>query len=139
MSALRVVLDTNVLLSGIAFPASTPGKIVAAWRNGSLHVVLSDYILDELRRVLPRLKNRHGMSAIEMADFVDLLALHLETVVPLALHEPMLTDANDQPVLATLLAANAECLITDDKALLARADKYAIVTPAVFWARHGAG
>jgi predicted nucleic acid-binding protein len=56
----RVVLDTNVLLSGIAYPASMPGKILAAWRSGSVDVVLSDYILDELRRVLPRLGHRHG-------------------------------------------------------------------------------
>jgi predicted nucleic acid-binding protein len=34
----RVVVDTNVLLSGIAYPASIPGKILAAWRNGSLEV-----------------------------------------------------------------------------------------------------
>jgi uncharacterized protein len=52
---LRVVLDTNVLLSGIAFPASIPGKIMSAWRLGSIEVVLSDFIIEELRRVLPRL------------------------------------------------------------------------------------
>ena len=51
MAALRVVLDTNVLLSGIAYPASVPGKIMAAWRHGSVEVLLSAYILDELRRV----------------------------------------------------------------------------------------
>ena len=59
MAALRVVLDTNVILSGIAYPASVPGKIIAAWRHGSLEVVLSTYILQELRRVLPRLGIGH--------------------------------------------------------------------------------
>ena len=53
MPALRVVLDTNVLLSGLAYPASVPGKIMAAWRHGSVEVLLSAYILEELRRVLP--------------------------------------------------------------------------------------
>uniref|UniRef100_UPI001B67E7CD PIN domain-containing protein n=2 Tax=Thauera sp. TaxID=1905334 RepID=UPI001B67E7CD len=54
-STLRVVLDTNVLLSGLAYPGSVPGRIVAAWRHGSVDVVLSTFILEELRRVLPRL------------------------------------------------------------------------------------
>ena len=33
MTVLRVVLDTNVLLSGIAYPSSIPGKILTAWRR----------------------------------------------------------------------------------------------------------
>lgn len=48
MAALRVVLDTDVLLSGIAYPASVPGKILTAWRHASIEALLSDYILDEL-------------------------------------------------------------------------------------------
>lgn len=53
MATLRVVLDTNVLLSGIAYPASVPGKIMTAWRQGAIEVLLSAFILEELRRVLP--------------------------------------------------------------------------------------
>jgi predicted nucleic acid-binding protein len=48
-----------------------------------------------------------------------------------------LRDKADQPVLGTLLAAKADYLITGDKDLLALAGKYPIVTPAVFWERHG--
>jgi len=71
MATLRVVLDTNVLLSGLAYPSSVPGRILAAWRHGSVDVLLSVYILEELRRVLPRLANRHGLSAAEIDDLVD--------------------------------------------------------------------
>ena len=42
MATLRVVLDTNVLLSGIAYPTIIPGKIMAAWRHGSVEVILSN-------------------------------------------------------------------------------------------------
>jgi uncharacterized protein len=55
MAGLRVVLDTNVLISGLAYPASLPGKNLAAWHAGRLNVVLSRYILDEIARVLPKL------------------------------------------------------------------------------------
>lgn len=52
-----------------------------------------------------------------------------------------MSDANDQPVLGTLVAAlrggQAQTLITGDRALLALRDRYPIRTPAEFWAVHG--
>lgn len=140
MATLRVVLDTNVLLSGIAYPASVPGKILAAWRHGSVEVLLSDYILDELRRVLPRLAHRHGLSASEIDDLVDALSIQAELIQPAPGSDLDLRDPNDQDVLGTLLAAlqtsAADYLITGDKDLLALADRHPIVTPADFWAKH---
>ncbi|WP_279117512.1 hypothetical protein [Acidithiobacillus thiooxidans] len=38
------------------------GKSLTAWRHASIEVLLSDYILDELRRVLHRLAYRHGLN-----------------------------------------------------------------------------
>ncbi|GAB5606370.1 putative toxin-antitoxin system toxin component, PIN family [Sideroxyarcus sp. TK5] len=140
MATLRVVLDTNVLLSGIAYPASVPGKIMSAWRHGSIEVLLSVYILDELRRVLPRLTNRHGLTAVEIEDLVDVLSLQAEVIEPLPSSEPDLRDADDQPVLGTLLAAlktsDVDYLITGDKDLLVMGERYPILTPASFWAAH---
>lgn len=138
---LRVVLDTNVLLSGIAYPGSLPGKILTSWRHGSLEVLLSPFILDELRRVLPMLANRHGLTPAEIDDLVDVLAIQAEVIEPSAEQDAALRDANDQPVLGILLAAQAgegaSYLITGDKDLLALAGRYPIVTPAVFWTLHG--
>lgn len=139
--ALRLVLDTNVLLSGLAYPASVPGRILAAWRHGSVEVLLSAWILDELRRVLPRLSHRHGLSAQEVEDLVDALSIQAELVEPLAPEAPDLRDAANLPVLDTLLAAlhdgGAAYLVTGDKDLLALDDHHPILTPAEFWARHG--
>ena len=140
MATLRVVLDTNVLLSGIAYPASVPGKILAAWRHGSVDVLLSVYILEELRRVLPRLAHRHGLTLAEIDDLVDVLSIQAEVIDPLPGMESELRDINDLPVLGTLLAAiktsDADYLITGDKDLLALAGRYPIVAPAKFWATH---
>ncbi|MDO8465503.1 MAG: putative toxin-antitoxin system toxin component, PIN family [Gallionella sp.] len=134
------MLDTNVLLSGIAYPASVPGKVMSAWRHGSIDVLLSAYILDELRRVLPRLANRHGLTLAEIEDLVDALSIQAEVIEPLSCAEPDLRDVDDLPVLGTLLAAlkisDADYLITGDKGLLAMAERYPIVTPAKFWATH---
>jgi len=137
MAQISVVLDTNVLLSGIAYPNSIPGKIIAAWRNGGVEVVLSHYILGELHRVLPKLNHRLGWSEQEIQDFIDSLAFLANLVEPLPTEEINLRDQADQPVLGTLLASKVNYLVTGDKDLLALANQYPIVTPAQFWQMHG--
>jgi len=140
VATLRILLDSNVLLAGIGYPASVPGKIMAAWRHGSIEVLLSGYILDELRRVLPRLAYKHGLTTLEIDEWVDILSIQAEVVEPLPGVEADLRDVNDQPVLGTLLAAltasGADYLITSDKDLLALAGRYPILTPSEFWAKH---
>jgi len=136
MPGLRVVLDTNVLVSGLAYPASVPGRILSVWRQGGLDVVLSRYILDELIRVLPRLP-KISMTPAEIRDLADSFMLLADIVDPTGQPDTELRDPADQPVLLTLLAANAHYLVTGDKDLLALADRYPIVTPMNFWTRHG--
>jgi predicted nucleic acid-binding protein len=124
MAGLAVVLDTNVLLSGLAYPASVPGRLIAA-----------------LRRTLPRLVHRHGLTPEAIDDLIDTLAILAELVEPEAVVEGDLTDRDDLPVLGTLLAALrlglAQTLVTGDKALLTLRDRYPVCTPAEFWAEHG--
>lgn len=136
MAGVRVVLDTNVLVSGLAYPRSIPGRILEAWREGSVEVVLSRYILDEMVRVLPRL-GRIRLTPAEIRDLADSFLFLAEIVEPIAAPEAGLRDPTDQPVLGTLRAAQADYLVTGDKDLLALGEHYPIVTPAVFWERHG--
>jgi putative PIN family toxin of toxin-antitoxin system len=136
MAGLRVVLDTDVLVSGLAYPGSIPGRIIGLWRQGGLEVVLSRYILDETARVLPRL-SRIRLSAAEIRDLADSLMFLADIVEPDAEQDAHLRDAADQQVLATLRASKASYLITGDKDLLVLGERYPILTPAAFWARHG--
>jgi len=136
MAGMRVVLDTNVLVSGLAYPGSLPGRILSAWRQGGVDVVLSRYILDEMVRVLPRLR-RISLTPAEIRDLADSFLFLAEIVEPRAVLDEGLRDKADQQVLGTLLAANADYLITGDKDLLALGERYPVVTPAVFWERHG--
>lgn len=136
MAKMRVVLDTNVLVSGLAYPNSIPGRILRAWRQSSLEIVLSRYIIDEMRRVLPRL-SKNTLSPQEIRDLADSFMFLADLVEPGDYHDPSLRDAADQPVLATFCSSKPEYLITGDKDLLALSERYAIVTPAAFWAKHG--
>jgi predicted nucleic acid-binding protein len=130
-----------VLLSGLAYPASVPGRLIAAWRFGALEVVLSEFILAELRRTLPRLAHRHGLTPEAIDDLIETMAILAELVEPEAVEESDLTDRDDLPALGTLLAALrlglAQTLVTGDKALLTLQDCYPIRTPAEFWKAHG--
>ncbi len=136
MADIRVVLDANVLVSGLAYPSGIPGQIVNAWLSGGLSVVLSHYILEETVRVLPRVPaNRRTQH--EIRDLADSFLALAQIVVPDSEIEPALRDPADQQVLGTLRASKADYLITGDKDLLALEEKYAIVTPAAFWGRHG--
>ena len=124
-------------MSGLAYPDSVPGRIVQAWRQGAIELVLSRYILDELLRVLPRLNHRLKWQPSDFADLVDILALEAELVEPQPQDKRLPRDANDVAVLGTFLAAKAEYLVTGDNDLLALSEHYPIISPADFWHRHG--
>jgi putative PIN family toxin of toxin-antitoxin system len=136
MARVHVVLDTNVLVSGLAYPQSIPGRILRAWQQGGVDVILSRYILDEMARVLPRLP-RITLNPSEIRDLADSFMFMAEMVEPCAELDERLRDDSDQLVLGSLRAAKADYLVTGDKDLLALAKLYPIVTPAAFWARHG--
>lgn len=136
MERLRVVLDTNVLVSGLAYPDSIPGNILALWLHGGLNVVLSRFILDELTRVLPRLP-RMRLTKTEILDLVDSFIFLADVIEPVSALDKNLRDPADQQILATLRTSKADYLITGDKDLLALSPNDPIVTPAEFWKRHG--
>ncbi|MEX0606041.1 MAG: putative toxin-antitoxin system toxin component, PIN family [Marinobacter sp.] len=141
MASIQVVLDTNVIISGMAYTSSVPGKIMQAWRSGAIEVYLSDYILDEVRRVLPRLSHRHGLSDAEVDDLVDILSFLAEIIEPTDLPDDAVRDINDTPVLGTLATGTqyhaVDYLVTGDKDLLALAEVYPVISPSDFWIRHG--
>src|ERR1700682_5566234 len=105
MSGMRVVLDTTVLVSGVAYPASIPGRILGVWRQGGLDLVLSRYIVDEMTRVLPRLRNV-SLNPGEIRDLADTFMLMADMVEPFAEKDEALRDESDQLVLGTFRAAN---------------------------------
>ncbi len=138
---MKLVLDTNVFVAGLAYPAGPPGRIVTAWRSGSLQVVLSPWILTEIERVLPRLARQTALTAGDIRDLVDSLALMADIVEPDAdalarAAAAGIRDTGDEPVLAALLASDSEMLVTGDKDLLALSERFAILSPARFCARH---
>ena len=140
-STMLVVLDTNVLVSGLAYAGGPPGRLLKAWWAGAFRIASSDFVLGELTRVLPRMSARTGMSPKELRDFLDSFRATAVWVEPGAeflarAQASGLRDPNDVPILATLIESGADLLVSGDKDLLALAGQYRNLTPADFCARH---
>jgi len=131
---VKVVLDTNVLVSGLMLPDSVPGRIVAAWRGAQFEWAMSELLLDEIGRVLSysKIQGRLRWGGDQIARFLLLLRFKAEIVDIENENARVPRDPGDDPVLATLLAAEADCLVSGDGDLLALRDRYPILTPAEF-------
>jgi uncharacterized protein len=137
---MRLVLDTNVLVSALLFRGGAPERLLAKWRLGAFELVTSEYVLDELSGAWKRLAARHQQTPGDLNDFLDLVRLRCEMApvdaAALALAEASgLRDPDDAPILAMLIGSGADFLVTGDKDLLALAATFPILTPAAFEAR----
>jgi putative PIN family toxin of toxin-antitoxin system len=131
---MRIVLDTNVLLSGLMLPTSVPGQIINAWRLAQFDLVLSEPMLNEIARVLtyPKIRKRLYWDDEAIQRFILLLRFKAEIVDISLTKINVPADPADNPILATLIAAHAEYLITGDQDLLVLRQNYPILTPAEF-------
>jgi len=134
---MKVVLDTNVLVSALLKRDSIPGQLLQAVWDGNLDLVLSEPLLAELREVLnyPKIRKRLVANAIDSELFLELLPFFTIQVDLSAVKVPRPRDAADEIVLATLVAGQTEWLVSGDEDLLILADQFPILSPAAFVAR----
>ena len=111
---MKVVLDTNVFVSGVFF-SGPPFEILSAWRDGRLQLVVSAEILDEYRRVGERLESVYSGTAI--APLLLLVALHSEVVLAPALAGPVCDDPTDDKFFGCAIAAGCSAIVSGDKHL----------------------
>jgi putative PIN family toxin of toxin-antitoxin system len=134
---MRLVLDTNVLVSGLLYPGGPPSRLVKAWRAGAFDLVISDFVIDELTRIWAHLASRLKASPNDLADFIDTIGvraelLRIDATMLAQASTAGLRDPDDLPVLALLIGSGADYLVTADKDLLALAGAYPILSPADF-------
>lgn len=128
---MRVVLDTNVLIA--AFVARGQCHELLEHAARAHHLLTSEALLTELR---DKLAGKLGASADTVQRTLDLLRSRMTVVAISPLPAPVCRDPDDDRVLATAVAARADCLVTGDADLLVldRYDGIPIVRPADFWA-----
>ena len=112
---VRILLDTNVLVSGFLGRGGPSGQLLALWLEGAFTLVTSTYQLDELRRVCSysRLEKKLR-TPLREAFFRN---VHVRAVVLEELPDVNLSiDPADNPILATAIAGAAELIVSGDKA-----------------------
>lgn len=112
---MTVVVDTNVVISGIFF-AGAPGRIVQACMAGTIDLVVSPDILVEYRRVADDLARR--FLGVDVSRVLDILTIKSLICAADPLPNQVCDDPDDDKFLACALASGTRAIVTGDKALL---------------------
>lgn len=135
---MRVVIDTNVWLSGLMLPGSVPGHIVRAASLAQITAVTSEPLLQELRLALyyRRIRPRIGLSDGELERYLAELRYVAEMVDIADSSARVPRDRRDDIVLATYLTSGADFLLTGDDDLLSLRPDYSVLTAREFYDQH---
>ena len=74
---MKIVLDTNVFISGIFF-SGPPAKILRAWKSKALAIILSQDILDEYLRVAESLSVKYP--SIDILPIIEMVTVHSQFI-----------------------------------------------------------
>jgi putative PIN family toxin of toxin-antitoxin system len=132
----RVVLDTNVLVSGLVAEGGAPRQILDAWLEGQYTLVTSLYLVEELAHVLsyPRIAKRLHLGEEELVAIMAALLSKAE-LTPGHLHLPGVTcDPKDDAVVACAKEGEADYIVSGDQDLLVLGEYEGIrvITPRQF-------
>ncbi|MGQ9625849.1 MAG: putative toxin-antitoxin system toxin component, PIN family [Anaerolineae bacterium] len=104
----RVVIDTNVLVSGL-LGGETTAQVIERWLESRFILITSEALLEELAKVIARPK----LAMLIPLELICWQAFLAESAV----ETPLCRDARDYPVLSAAIAGDADFLITGDKDL----------------------
>ncbi len=112
---MKIVLDTNVLISGIFF-GGPPAQILQAWRDTTLKIILSEEILVEYRRVAKELSSK--FPAVDIEKIIELITIYGEFFEINNISVSVCDDPDDNKFLECAIASNCKIIVSGDKHLL---------------------
>lgn len=111
---MRLVIDTNVLISALLSGSSLPAHLVTLWREGGFDLLTSRPQLDELMRVTRYPKIRERLASALAGRLINELR-SIAIVVESLPQVTVCTDPHDNYVLAMAAAEDADFLVAGDK------------------------
>ena len=132
-----IVLDTNVLVSGLLSPYGPPGEIVRMVSSGELKLYLDARVITEYTEVLAR--PRFSFNQDSVSALLDFISRTGRSIASSPLPAP-LPDTDDHPFLEIALAGKAAFLVTGNRAHFPAAlcCGVNVVSPAEFMSAYGA-
>lgn len=127
---LRVVIDTNVLVSALLF-GGTPGKLIPLWKNGHIRPFASKAIIQEYLRVFAYPKFELTENEITYLLYQEILP-YLEIIDVASGKTFVSNDPSDDKFVLCAFKANADIIISGDTHLLSlkKIENIQVVTPA---------
>lgn len=112
---MKIVLDTNVFISGIFF-SGPPAQILKAWKDKKIRIVLSKEILDEYQRVAKELSAK--FPSVDIEPIIELLTIYGEVVETTGVSVTVCEDPDDNMFLECAIASNSKIIVSGDNHLL---------------------
>ncbi len=133
---MRIVVDTNVVVSGAISAKGAPAEILRRWRQGQFELLVSEPMLAEYERALSygRVRARHQMSQAEIHALVTQFRRFAILVEPLARLQVVTDDPDDDKFLECAVTGGAAYIVSGDPHLLAvkHYQGIQILSPAAF-------
>ncbi|PIQ70455.1 putative toxin-antitoxin system toxin component, PIN family [Candidatus Shapirobacteria bacterium CG03_land_8_20_14_0_80_40_19] len=117
---IKAVVDTNILVSGLISPKASPAKIISLWRERKFVLVVSEKILEEVKRVLfyPKIFKKYSLDKNLIDKYIKIFRAFAEVVEPKEKIRLIKTDESDNRFIEAAISANAGYLVSGDKHLL---------------------
>lgn len=117
---MRVVLDTNIVVSGLLWHGS-PRRVLDVAGTGDVTAFVTAELLAELQDVLsrPKFAGRLAQAGVTVTELLVGYAALAVVVAPAAIEPVVVDDPDDDAVLACAIASNAEAIVSGDPHLLA--------------------
>jgi len=137
IEVIRVVIDTNVVVSGLLF-GGVPGKLIRLWKSGRIRPLASSEIIEEYLRVLAYPKFELSEEEINYLLYREILP-HFEIVTTKPGRVIVKEDPSDDMFIRCAAAGKANVIISGDQHLLALESygKLKIIAPSHFLKQPG--
>ena len=125
---MKVMADTNVIISALLFPASLPAKVLLHIA-GKHDLVLCDHIVAEIRDAISRKRP-------DLSEGFDMLLAQLAYEMVIAPQTPgrAIQDPKDQPILNAAIMAGVDIIVSGDKHFLELdLERPKTLSPSEFW------
>ncbi len=132
---MKIILDTNVLISGIFF-SGPPSQILKAWQKGKIQIAISKEILSEYHRVAEELSKK--FPSVDISQILELFTVHAEMVNTQELEVLVCEDPDDNMFISCALGSKSKIIVSGDKHLLKISgyQEIEVLKPRVFIDNH---